>query len=65
MKAVRYDAACCRAAPRSHWNVMLSRPVDKIPDDQKIIDIAHILNDIQLIVKLFLDCTIILRIALL
>ena len=45
MQAVRYNAPCCRAAPGSNWNIMLPRPVDKIPDNQEIIDIPHLLDD--------------------
>ena len=46
---IRNDTAGGRAPPRSYRNTMISGITDKIPHDQEIIDIAHLLNRIELI----------------
>ncbi len=64
MQAVRYNAACCRATPRSDRYIVFPCPVDEIPDNQEIVDISHLPDDTQLIVKLFPDGAVIRRVTL-
>ena len=63
MQAVRDDAPRRRAAPRPDWNVVLPRPVDEIPHDQEIVHIPHLLDHAKLIVQLFPDLSVIVRIT--
>ena len=47
VQKVGHYAACRAATTRSHGNALFSTEVDKIPDNEKIGIIAHIVNDFQ------------------
>ena len=50
-KRIRDDASGCRATSRSYRNAMVSGIADKIPHNQKVIDIAHPLNRREFILQ--------------
>ena len=62
VQTVRYDTSRSTSS-RSYRYVMTFRPVDKIPYDQEIINISHLLNNSQLIMQLICQCAVIIRIA--
>ena len=41
---IGHQTSGCTASSRSYWDMMCSGIIDKIPDDQKIIHISHLLD---------------------
>ena len=57
------DAACCRSAPRSDGHAVFPCVVDKIPNDEEVAGISHVVNDAKLIIKPLTDLIVCIRIA--
>ena len=65
LQTIRNNGAGCASAPRTYGNAVLTRPVNKIPNNQEVVHISHILYDIQLIVKLLYKRSVIIGVTLL
>ena len=50
LKAIRHDRAGARASARADGDVMATRPVDEVPDDEEVVDEARARDDAHLIV---------------
>ena len=55
MQRIRDDGARAGAAPRSYGDPVRFRIVDKIPDDEEVIHVAHAADDAQLVVQAVSD----------
>ncbi len=51
LETIGDEAAGCRSTPRADRNPLLPRVANEIPDDQEIALVAHLLDDVDLVVE--------------
>ena len=62
-QAVSHDASRRRTAPRPHRDSVSSGVIDKIPYNQEVIHIAHLLDDGKLVVQTLLQSAVVVGIT--